>query len=229
MLMLQALLEDRFHLQVHRETKEMAVYLLVVANGGLKMQSADAPNPTPFPKAPPGPHSVQYRGHALPSLKSRRACLVRQAPGARPDRDTGDVSTRLWYTFVPTTRNRRDPICSRRCGSNWGCGWKPGGPRWICWLSIRRTRSLRKTSEKVQCDAHTGICGVFLASGRQPSLAVHFCGAVAWLLTLALRKNRAAVRYWLWENGDSNQLPNSGVGMIWTVVKSVGTSADAAR
>src|SRR5580700_4218533 len=24
------------------------------------------------------------------------------------------------------------------------------------------------------------------------------CAAVAWLLTLALRKNRAAVRYWLW-------------------------------
>src|SRR5579863_909009 len=24
------------------------------------------------------------------------------------------------------------------------------------------------------------------------------CGAVVWLLTLALRQNRAAVRYWLW-------------------------------
>jgi uncharacterized protein (TIGR03435 family) len=35
--MLQALLKDRFHLTVHSETKEMPVYDLVVAKGGVKM------------------------------------------------------------------------------------------------------------------------------------------------------------------------------------------------
>jgi len=37
-LMLQALLEDRFKLKVHRETREMAVYKLVIAKGGPKIK-----------------------------------------------------------------------------------------------------------------------------------------------------------------------------------------------
>jgi uncharacterized protein (TIGR03435 family) len=36
--MLQALLEDRFKLKIHRETKEIPVYNLVVAKGGFKLQ-----------------------------------------------------------------------------------------------------------------------------------------------------------------------------------------------
>jgi uncharacterized protein (TIGR03435 family) len=53
-LMLQTLLEERFHLRVHRETKEMAVYFLEVASGGLKIQPLDPSKPeTPF-HFPPG-------------------------------------------------------------------------------------------------------------------------------------------------------------------------------
>lgn len=37
--MLQALLADRFQLRLHRETKEVPVYGLVVAKGGLKLKS----------------------------------------------------------------------------------------------------------------------------------------------------------------------------------------------
>lgn len=36
--MLQTLLADRFHLQIHREQKDFAVYGLVVGKGGLKMK-----------------------------------------------------------------------------------------------------------------------------------------------------------------------------------------------
>jgi uncharacterized protein (TIGR03435 family) len=39
--MLQALLADRFKLQVHREPTELSVYNLVIAKGGLKMKQAD--------------------------------------------------------------------------------------------------------------------------------------------------------------------------------------------
>jgi uncharacterized protein (TIGR03435 family) len=39
MLMLQSLLEDRFKLQVERQTREAPVYNLVIAKGGLKMKA----------------------------------------------------------------------------------------------------------------------------------------------------------------------------------------------
>jgi uncharacterized protein (TIGR03435 family) len=40
--MLQALLEDRFQLKVHRETKEVPVYFLTTAKGGSKLRQARA-------------------------------------------------------------------------------------------------------------------------------------------------------------------------------------------
>jgi uncharacterized protein (TIGR03435 family) len=40
-LMFQALLEDRFKLKVHRETRDLATYDLVVAKGGSKLKAAD--------------------------------------------------------------------------------------------------------------------------------------------------------------------------------------------
>jgi uncharacterized protein (TIGR03435 family) len=40
-LMFQSLLEDRFKLKVHRETREMTVYDLVLAKGGPKLTAAD--------------------------------------------------------------------------------------------------------------------------------------------------------------------------------------------
>lgn len=39
-LMLQSVLEDRFKLKAHRETRELPVYILTVAKGGLKMKPA---------------------------------------------------------------------------------------------------------------------------------------------------------------------------------------------
>lgn len=41
-LMLQALLADRFGLKVHHETRNMRVYTLVIAKGGLKMKQSPA-------------------------------------------------------------------------------------------------------------------------------------------------------------------------------------------
>jgi uncharacterized protein (TIGR03435 family) len=43
--MMQAMLVDRFHLQIHRETREEAVYRVEVAKGGLKIQEVAAPEP----------------------------------------------------------------------------------------------------------------------------------------------------------------------------------------
>lgn len=56
LVMLQTLLEDRFQLKTHRETKEMAVYTLVPAKGGPKLPAAkEGSCVTPVPGGPPLP------------------------------------------------------------------------------------------------------------------------------------------------------------------------------
>jgi uncharacterized protein (TIGR03435 family) len=66
MLMLQSLIEDRFRLRVHRETKELPVYDLLVAKGGLRMKLSEdqTPNPAPISPRPGGPipRGVQIMG-----------------------------------------------------------------------------------------------------------------------------------------------------------------------
>ena len=43
--MLRSLLEDRFHLSTHRESREEAVYRLLLAKGGAKLKEASSPGP----------------------------------------------------------------------------------------------------------------------------------------------------------------------------------------
>ena len=50
MAMLRALVEDRFHLQFHREPKEMPVFELTVAKGGVKIRESP---PLTSPEGPP--------------------------------------------------------------------------------------------------------------------------------------------------------------------------------
>jgi uncharacterized protein (TIGR03435 family) len=54
--MLQALLEDRFKLKIHRETKEVPVFELTVAKGGPRLAPSKEESCTPAdPARPPGP------------------------------------------------------------------------------------------------------------------------------------------------------------------------------
>lgn len=50
-LMLQGLLEERFKMKAHRESREIPVYELVIAKGGSKLEEVT----TPAPAAPPRP------------------------------------------------------------------------------------------------------------------------------------------------------------------------------
>jgi uncharacterized protein (TIGR03435 family) len=59
-LMTQTMLEDRFKLKVHRETKEVPVYALLVGKNGPKLQASDeaacaSKEPGNAPPSPPGP------------------------------------------------------------------------------------------------------------------------------------------------------------------------------
>ncbi len=71
--MLVPLLEDRFHLKFHHETRDLPVYELVVTKSGVKMEAtkpADDATPGPPPGPPPGPgqplrpgsHMMMMRG-----------------------------------------------------------------------------------------------------------------------------------------------------------------------
>jgi uncharacterized protein (TIGR03435 family) len=52
--LLQSLLEDRFHLKIHRETKEVPVYTLMAAKNGLKLPAAKEGGCVAFgPDSPP--------------------------------------------------------------------------------------------------------------------------------------------------------------------------------
>jgi uncharacterized protein (TIGR03435 family) len=50
--LIRAMLEDRFQLKVHKETRDLPVYELVVAKGGLKMKKSEDQTP-PVPLPPP--------------------------------------------------------------------------------------------------------------------------------------------------------------------------------
>lgn len=71
--MLQSLLEERFHLKVHRETREVPLYALSVAKGGLKLAPSDPGSCTPRDPGqaslpPPAPGQKPWCGQ----VRSRR-------------------------------------------------------------------------------------------------------------------------------------------------------------
>jgi uncharacterized protein (TIGR03435 family) len=84
-LMLQSLLEDRFHLKVHRETKELPAYALAPAKGGIKL-----PAPKEGDCVSPNPSASDWAGGRLPppgadpaSLPCGSVKVILQPSGAR--------------------------------------------------------------------------------------------------------------------------------------------------
>jgi uncharacterized protein (TIGR03435 family) len=65
MLMLQTLLEDRFQLKLHRETKELPIYALVVAKNGPKIHAGKEEGETEIGG---GAHLIDSRGMTMKAL-----------------------------------------------------------------------------------------------------------------------------------------------------------------
>jgi uncharacterized protein (TIGR03435 family) len=70
MPMLQTLLTERFHLAVHREMKEMPVFDMIVAKGGLKLSLSDPAHPFPTPPANPG-GAMNFGAGTMPQIAQR--------------------------------------------------------------------------------------------------------------------------------------------------------------
>jgi uncharacterized protein (TIGR03435 family) len=81
-LMLQSLLEDRFRLQIRRESREMPVYALVAARGGLKLP-------------PPREGSCIDATNPLPALPEPGARMPPPGQGPTPTVRCGGVGVRL--------------------------------------------------------------------------------------------------------------------------------------
>jgi uncharacterized protein (TIGR03435 family) len=76
-LMLQTLLEDRYALKIHRETKELPVYALVVAKGGLKVQPSDCVKPDAPPPSPaPGQAQPAFCGNTRVSRNGQNLVMA---------------------------------------------------------------------------------------------------------------------------------------------------------
>jgi uncharacterized protein (TIGR03435 family) len=78
--MLQALLEDRFQLKIHRETREGPVYTLNAARGGPKLHSFTEGSCKPWPTPPPPQLTKEYctrmiYGLGKPAVEAQGATL----------------------------------------------------------------------------------------------------------------------------------------------------------
>lgn len=95
-LMLQTLLEDRFKLKLHRESKEMAVYYLIVADGGPKLrdpkeQEAFEAAAAKRPPFRPG-FGAMFSNKDLPGFAERLSRGI-----GRPVVDKTGIKGRYWF------------------------------------------------------------------------------------------------------------------------------------
>ena len=95
MLMVQSLIEDRFQLKLHRETKELPVYELVVARGGPKIKPSEDQSP---------PSLVQpQRGGPIPRGNMRMGRGDLEANGVPVSNFILGLSQQLGRTIIDKT------------------------------------------------------------------------------------------------------------------------------
>jgi uncharacterized protein (TIGR03435 family) len=110
-LLLQQLLRDRFRLEVHRQSKDLAIYELTVAKGGAKLKEAKCVG-VPGPANPCGGTSGSSRGNLI-GRAVPMATLAKDLSGmlGRPVLDKtmlkGEYDFEL--TWTPDETSRRGP------------------------------------------------------------------------------------------------------------------------
>ena len=131
-IMLQNLLADRFKLKLHKESKEAAIYELVVAKGGIKMKEAAQTAAAP-PKARVALRRASPRGKDG-LLRTPHGQLGIQADGQRPhahagrcrDHGSSDRHSRTWCWAARSSikRDLRELTTSR--STSLPKAWGPG-------------------------------------------------------------------------------------------------------
>jgi uncharacterized protein (TIGR03435 family) len=143
-LMLQTLLSERFQLKIHRDVREMPVYVMTVAVGGLKMKlrsegDGGAPGGMPVEgaKIPGRNTTIQFLAYGLQQLLDRPVLDSTGVPGRfdfdlswRPDptqfRGRGDQvpsqprRSRSFYRFKAAAWHKAGAAESPRAGHHRG-------------------------------------------------------------------------------------------------------------
>jgi uncharacterized protein (TIGR03435 family) len=102
-LMVQSLLEDRFQLKFHRETKELPVYELTTAKGGSKLKLSEDQSPLRLPeRGAPSPPPLQ-RGAPMPRGSMRMGRGDLEASGLPLANLINALSQQLGRTIVDKT------------------------------------------------------------------------------------------------------------------------------
>ena len=110
-LMLQSLIEERFHLKMRRETRQLPAYVLTVAKGGPKMKAAEAgAGILPFKKAT---KSAGARINAERLTMAELAEMLSRRMGY-PVRDTTGLTGRIGSRWSGQRRTR----CKSRTRAN---------------------------------------------------------------------------------------------------------------
>jgi uncharacterized protein (TIGR03435 family) len=110
MPMLQTLLKERFHLAFHREMKQMPVFDMVVAKGGLKVTLSDPAHP--FPTPPPNPGGAMNLGAGtMPQIAQRLT-----GAAGRPVLDKTGLEGSYGFLLIYT------PLSAQAAGSAAGSG-----------------------------------------------------------------------------------------------------------
>jgi uncharacterized protein (TIGR03435 family) len=120
--MIQSLLADRFKLTVHRETKELPIYVLTVAKSGSKLHAAapaaeeNIPLGPPMPDGPQANHSIRMNGRGDLSVMAQNL-----------DRFADLLSHQLGRPVINKTGLTGDVDFTLRWTPDDGRGQMPGG------------------------------------------------------------------------------------------------------
>lgn len=98
--MLQALLAERFKLEVHKEKKEQAVYALVVAKGGPKMKESD-PLPGALPPEAGGPTAASSGSNQVTINQSAKGVVTSDGEGTQQKMTMADGKMHLEISRAP--------------------------------------------------------------------------------------------------------------------------------